>query len=204
MKTTKEKIIEVLNKYIEGLPEAEYVYGISEKSFDSIASELESLQEDKEEDDEIDLSRPDYHNQCEKCGNIFWTKDALDTICEGCKSSITIKLQEDKDVKKQLIEHTVEALKQDFRDILKEESKDEPRMSAEERVMEILEAFDMYLRKVYGEIRFNFDDASKFTKNLYISDDFASQGKDVTDEMIPKKCKSCSFYREHYGKIPHK
>ena len=38
--------------------------------------------------------------------------------------------------------------------------------TAEEILMGILESFDMYLRKAYGEIRFNYDDAAGFVKKL--------------------------------------
>lgn len=62
--------------------------------------------------------------------------------------------------------------------------------TAEEILMGILESFDMYLRKAYGEIRFNYDDAAGFVKKLYISDEFASQPEplakqyDITVEDI--------------------
>jgi len=58
--------------------------------------------------------------------------------------------------------------------------------TAEEILMGILESFDMYLRKAYGEIRFNYDDAAGFVKKLYISDEFAFQFQqpEITDENI--------------------
>jgi len=56
--------------------------------------------------------------------------------------------------------------------------------TAEEILMGILESFDMYLRKAYGEIRFNYDDAAGFVKKLYISDEFASQSQQP--EIIAK------------------
>ena len=45
----------------------------------------------EENEDEIDLSSPDYRHDCVQCGNGFWNKTKDDTICESCKSSITIK-----------------------------------------------------------------------------------------------------------------
>ena len=44
----------------------------------------------EENEDEIDLSSPDYRHDCVKCGNSFWNKTKNDVICESCKSSITI------------------------------------------------------------------------------------------------------------------
>jgi len=55
--------------------------------------------------------------------------------------------------------------------------------TAEEILMGILESFDMYLRKAYGEIRFNYDDAAGFVKKLYISDEFASQSQQPEKEQ---------------------
>ena len=49
-----------------------------------------------------------------------------------------------------------------------------------ERVMDILEAFDMYLRKVYGEIKFNYDDAMRFVMN----NDLCEGEEQPTDEEI--------------------
>jgi hypothetical protein len=60
---------------------------------------LESKVEITDEDEEIDLSSPDYHNNCRKCGNTFWTKDAMNVICESCKSSIQLSHQPAMDVK---------------------------------------------------------------------------------------------------------
>lgn len=45
-----------------------------------------------DQDDEIDLSSPDYYRMCEKCNTKFWTKCKSDTICESCNSSITIPM----------------------------------------------------------------------------------------------------------------
>lgn len=72
---------------------------------DEIIQELnEFLDKNKEEDnDSIDLEHPDYHNQCEKCGNTFWTKDAMDVICESCKSSPIIKDTQDETAEEWLI-----------------------------------------------------------------------------------------------------
>ena len=55
--------------------------------------------------------------------------------------------------------------------------------TAEEILMGILESFDMYLRKAYGEIRFNYDDAAGFVKKLYISDEFAFQSQQPEKEQ---------------------
>jgi DNA-directed RNA polymerase subunit RPC12/RpoP len=54
-------------------------------------SELSRLKDEGEDNDPIDLEHPDYHNLCRQCGNTFWTKEAMDVICESCKSSINIK-----------------------------------------------------------------------------------------------------------------
>jgi len=48
-----------------------------------------------------------------------------------------------------------------------------------EEIMEILESFDMYLRKAYGEIRFNYDDAAKFASQF-------QQEDKISDEDIKK------------------
>ena len=49
----------------------------------------ELTKEPNEEDgDKVDLSSPDYHNNCRKCSNTFWTKDAMNVICNKCQLSI--------------------------------------------------------------------------------------------------------------------
>ena len=67
--------------------------------------------------------------------------------------------------------------------------------TAEEILMGILESFDMYLRKAYGEIRFNYDDAAGFVKKLYISDEFAPQLQqpEITDKEIRKALENLIF-----------
>jgi len=72
--------------------------------------------------------------------------------------------------------------------------------TAEEILMGILESFDMYLRKAYGEIRFNYDDAAGFVKKLYISDEFASQFQqpEITNiEIILKKISAGVYLKFH-------
>ena len=53
--------------------------------YESELQSLESESEEEEDEESIDLSSPDYHLVCEKCGNDFWTKDAFNPICDKCK-----------------------------------------------------------------------------------------------------------------------
>lgn len=79
----KDKIIKILRNLF--LDQADCLINRAAKEISAL------LEGEGDDNDEIDLSNPDYRHDCVKCGNSFWNKTKDDNTCESCKSSINLQ-----------------------------------------------------------------------------------------------------------------